>query len=254
MVLNFFDSAIIHYVNHFAHRSWAFDFFISTIGSNALLKTGVLVGLLSWAWFRASDDTDRDHATIIAGLVSTCGAVLAARVLAACLPFRDRPFRSPDLHFVLPYLMSGDEGISWKTFPSDHAVLFFGVAMCIFLVSRRAGIVAFCHVLLVVALARVYAGYHYPSDIAAGAVIGVGAVALSQLSALKRSICSLPMHWLEHRPGEFYSAFVLLLFLIGTTFEPLYPVIHVVVTEIRATTARSAPRVREGLQISARMR
>ena len=139
--------------------------------------------------------------------------------------------------------MGGGDAVSWKTFPSDNAVLFFGLAMCIYLVSKRAGIWAFLHVFLVVAVSRVYVGYHYPSDVLAGALIGVGAVLLVQRPFLKAAINDVPMRWLARHPVPFYAGFTCGLYLIWTTFSPLYPAIHLVISELRVANHYSDPAV-----------
>ncbi|MBE7556374.1 MAG: phosphatase PAP2 family protein [Anaerolineales bacterium] len=69
---------------------------------------------------------------------------------------------------------------NFPSYPSGHAAVAFAVALVLALFWRRrcgwglslagAGLIA---------LSRVYLGYHYPSDIFAGAVLGVGAGAAS---------------------------------------------------------------------------
>ena len=117
--------------------------------------------------------------------------------------------------------------------PSDNAALLFAIAACIFLVSRRAGIVAFCHVFVVVGFARVYLGYHHPTDILAGAVIGVGLVSLVQIAAVKEFVTRLPMRWLRLHPQPSNTLFIFLIFLTSTTFEPLYPLAHYAVAVVK---------------------
>jgi undecaprenyl-diphosphatase len=68
----------------------------------------------------------------------------------------------------------------FPSYPSGHAAVAFAVALALVLFRRRrhwwglslagAGLIA---------LSRVYLGYHYPSDIFAGAVLGAGAGAAS---------------------------------------------------------------------------
>jgi membrane-associated phospholipid phosphatase len=66
------------------------------------------------------------------------------------------------------------------SFPSDHAVMAGAVAMGLFLVSRRIGLVALVAALLM-AFTRVYVGAHYPDDVIAGLALGAGVVALGWL-------------------------------------------------------------------------
>ena len=50
--MNIFDAEIISFLNQFSHRSWTFDYLVSFISGNQLLKGGVLVSLLWWLWFK----------------------------------------------------------------------------------------------------------------------------------------------------------------------------------------------------------
>jgi len=58
------------------------------------------------------------------------------------------------------------------SFPSGHAAFFFALAMAIYFYDKKWGAWFFV-VAILIALARVIAGVHYPADILVGAVIGV---------------------------------------------------------------------------------
>ncbi len=78
---------------------------------------------------------------------------------------------------------------SFTSFPSGHATFFFALATAIYLYDKRAGKGFFVAAVLI-ALSRVIAGVHYPVDILAGAVLGVGIAAISHryISKLLSSI------------------------------------------------------------------
>ena len=61
------------------------------------------------------------------------------------------------------------------SFPSDHATFAFAIAVGLFLVSKRVGVLALILAALI-GLARVYTGEHYVSDVIGGALIGSGAM------------------------------------------------------------------------------
>jgi undecaprenyl-diphosphatase len=227
--MNPFDRDIILFINSFARRSWAFDWLVWLLDSNYLVKGGVFVLLLTSVWFRAEGAATERRARLLAGLIASCAAVLFARLLSFAFPFRGRPIYNPVLHFVHPYSTDGMDLTGWWTsFPSDNAVLFFAVAACIFSACRRAGWLAFVHAVVSVGFARIYLGYHHPTDILGGAVIGIGIVSLAQNSVVRVPLTRLPLRWLEMRPDLFYPLMVVLLFCIGTVFDPVFSMGRVV--------------------------
>ena len=56
-------------------------------------------------------------------------------------------------------------------FPSGHASFFFAFSAVVYAYDRRLGAVSFL-VSLLICLARIAAGVHYPSDILSGAILG----------------------------------------------------------------------------------
>ena len=59
----------------------------------------------------------------------------------------------------------------YDSFPSGHATFFFALATAIYLYDRRAGAFFFICAILI-SIARVMAGVHFPLDILVGALIG----------------------------------------------------------------------------------
>ena len=129
----------------------------------------VFAGLLLSGWWLARS---RDSRTMAAALVVPISTVLAVAINQPLIRAvgEVRPFVTyPDALVLVK--RSTDAG-----FPSDHATMAGAVATGLFLVSRRLGLVAGgCAVLM--ALARVYVGVHYPRDVLAGLLVG-SAVAL----------------------------------------------------------------------------
>jgi undecaprenyl-diphosphatase len=80
--------------------------------------------------------------------------------------FRPRPFAAlGGVHELVPKFMTD------KSFPSDHATVAFALAMSIFLVNRRWGILMFL-IAFLVSVGRILVGVHYPSDVFVGALLG----------------------------------------------------------------------------------
>jgi len=217
-MVNPFDAAIISFLNHFARRSWAFDTLI-VLSSSYLLRVAGIVPLYWWAWFRQGEGKTEKRDFLIFGMIFSLVALLISRGFSKMLPFRPRPMQNPALHFVVPYGQSTGMLLGWSSFPSDHAAAYFVVAMCLYFVSRRLGIFALCWAFFVTSMMRVYLGIHYPSDVIAGALIGIGIAFLAKNSAIKDFATGWAMRCHEHHPGPFYAVMFLFTLQLATAFE-----------------------------------
>ena len=109
------------------------------------------------------------------------GLALLINLAISELWFRPRPFAAHPATVTLLVRHSAD-----ASFPSDHAAAGMAIASVLLAFHRRIG--ALCIAFAVfMALARVYAGEHYPGDVGAGLAIGLAAaVALLRLHGLLR--------------------------------------------------------------------
>lgn len=171
------DDWIIRYLNQYAQVNPAFDRFVFDVVDSDLLKGGIFMAYFWWLWFRSDDDVVARREYILMSLAGALSSVAVSRLLQRLLPFHDRPLHAADLAFVPPAGVNPESLSSWSSFPSDHAALFFGLSAAIWTQSRLLGLLAGGWSLLIICVPRVYLGYHYPSDVAAGAVLGVAIVA-----------------------------------------------------------------------------
>lgn len=119
------------------------------------------------------------RAAVAAGLTAGL-ALLVAHFLAAAID-RSRPFVDhPLAHNFLSH--AADPG-----FPSDHATGAFAIAFALVLRDRMVGIVALA-LAVVLSFGRVALGVHYPSDVFAGAVLGLGAALVLWIPALRERV------------------------------------------------------------------
>ena len=89
----------------------------------------------------------------------------------------ERPFLV--LKDVIP--LSAETGFS---FPSSHAALFAAVSVTIFFKHKKLGYL-FMFLTLLMGVARIMAGFHFPTDILGGLVLGSGVAVLAQFLSLK---------------------------------------------------------------------
>jgi len=95
-------------------------------------------------------------------------AVLSRLVIANIIRFivrRPRPFVENHVNLLL------DKTVE-SSFPSGHAAFYFALSFIVYKYNKKSGIAFFAAGFLI-SLSRVFAGIHWPSDILAGAIVGL---------------------------------------------------------------------------------
>ena len=218
-MINSLDGFVISQLNLFARKSWVFDEVVAFLSVNHLVKGGVLMLLVWWAWFRTDNRTSRDRDHIIATMLSCVVALAVGRILVIALPFRLRPLHETGLNFVKPYGVAEEALAKLSSFPSDHAVLFFALATGLFFISRALGVVTLLYAALVIALPRMYLGLHYPTDILGGALVGVVISWLGNLWLPGTRMVQFLKDLSWARPMYFYPAMFLVTYQVADLFE-----------------------------------
>ncbi len=219
--MNAFDGTILRAAARISDTSPDFDLLVSFISSNHLFKGFVVMAAIWWIWFRdpaQPNVREQVMVTLLAGLV----ALFVARLLAHELPFRVRPFAMPEFanDFVLSRRrLAGLE--EWSSMPSDHATLFAALATGAWFAWRRLGLALWAYAILVIFVPRIYLGMHYPTDIVAGAVIGIAIAWVLHLSPIRTAIAKPFMQWEVRAPGSFYACAYLLTAQIAVLFDPV---------------------------------
>ena len=98
--------------------------------------------------------------------LATISTILSRGIFTELIQFyyyRPRPFAAMDFSPLIDHAATG-------SFPSGH-MAFFSVVLTVWLINRRAGAWFFLSSILI-GLARVAAGIHWPSDILGGALVG----------------------------------------------------------------------------------
>ncbi len=97
----------------------------------------------------------------LAGVLAKFGVVGLIRLFCSRL----RPFVENNVNLLI-------EKTDESSFPSGHAAFFFALSTIVYLYNKKAGIFFFIASFLI-SISRVFVGVHWPSDILAGALVGV---------------------------------------------------------------------------------
>lgn len=194
-----------------------------------LVKLGPPVGLALFAWMaQRRDETEAARQRRVTW--SILGVLLAiglGRAMQDGLPPRERPRQ------VLPEgSFAPIEGIptlaEWSSMPSDHAVLAAALAVAAFSYSWKLGFASALWGVVVVAFPRLYFGYHWLSDLLAGAAFG----ALVCWLMTRLGGGRLP-RWYGRLERRAPGLAVLALFVIGYEFVSLFATTRRVLAAVR---------------------
>jgi undecaprenyl-diphosphatase len=125
----------------------------------------VMVLITAALWFLSRPGGDRKWKL-------ACGSGFASAALAYAIAFvihhaydRPRPYESH--HISHPWSNTTD-----ATFPSDHTTVSFAIAFAVLSFDLAAGVI-FLVIAAIIGIGRLFIGAHYPSDVAAGVVVGL---------------------------------------------------------------------------------
>lgn len=163
--MNPFDNTVYHFVNHFAGHHHVLDAVMSFFAQYALELYAVLF-IVAWFTFPKSDSKHR-HALVVSVFAGVLALII--NVVISHIWFRPRPFTvlsKGDFTQLIPH--SND-----ASFPSDHTSGSFGFAAAAWGKNVRWISHGFTTLAVIVMIARVYCGVHWPTDVIAGMVVGI---------------------------------------------------------------------------------
>lgn len=243
------DSLLLR-INGLAGRSWLFDSVVAFFQYNDLAKAGVIGGCFLAAWYgsKSSDGTNARRKILVATLIAAVFVITTTKVISRTI-FLPRP----EIQSQKIYRLQGDQLVEMKrmpvripldeasqkdyrallsgdvetndlgSFPSDHAGFFIAISLGIWLASRRLGWLALGWTCLVILAGKMIGAQHTPLDIAAGAAVAVGELALIQYVLRKRF-----SGWLDKVSGltlRYSTLSSALVFLVA--FEVSSTMIHI---------------------------
>jgi len=199
-------------INSVAGRSWLFDSTVAFFLDNDLAKAGVIGCCFLAAWYGGkSTDTNTRRKILITTLIAALFVITTTKILSKTI-FLPRP----EIQTQKIYRLEGDQLVEMKrmpvrimldetsqkdhrallngeietndlgSFPSDHAGFFIAISLGIWLASRRLGLLALAWTLSVILAGKMISAQHTPLDVAAGAAVAIGELAIIQYVLRKR--------------------------------------------------------------------
>jgi membrane-associated phospholipid phosphatase len=211
------EYVLVSALNVYARRSALLDRTVHALTSRDLLQGTVFIGLIWYLWFSTKRPDTRSQ--LLVGVVAASVAGIVSRLLQIALPTHLRPLHSPALHFVPPIGVEQADLNHFSSFPSDHGAVFFGLAFVILRHRTDLGVGAFLWA-TGLGLARVYDGFHYPSDIVGAAGLGVLAVVCFQ-NAWALRVATRALAFEGTRRGCFYMLAFVVSFQVATLFDDI---------------------------------
>ncbi len=164
------DEKVLLWINSLVGKSAALDRIMIWLANDYFILAIISLILLA-LWFVGGDMAQREsyHRAIIVAAISmgsACGFVLAANNLY----HHDAPFKT------MPELMDTVNRIFYPihdpSFPSNTSAVTFAAAASLWQKSHKIGALMLIPAILM-PFAKVYAAVYWPSDVVAGAILGV---------------------------------------------------------------------------------
>lgn len=233
------DEMFFQWANNIVAQSWQLFFrALDSAEFSWFFAATALVGM----WFAGKPDTQMSYiqtldtsvkdqklirAHIIVLFCSMAVSFVFARVLQHFFP-RPRPMAVAQMHIPIDPIIWEQIKSSISTqgsFPSDHAVMWFVMAVGLFWLNRYAGITALI-VGILLSIMRIGTGFHWFSDIAAGALLGVTVTLLTfwllpKISIFERTVYRI-VSMVDRYPVIFYTLGFLIVMDFSRKFAGLF--------------------------------
>lgn len=155
------NQEIFNYLNSLAGKSLCFDTAVIFIGQ--YLAYWLVVGLFVFLIF--GKDKKKEFKMLILAAFSIFLSRIVITEIIRYFYFVSRPFVNNNVYQLIFNETSG-------SFPSGHATFFFALAMAVFFFHKKWSILFFAGAILI-GVARIIAGVHWPIDILGGTIIGI---------------------------------------------------------------------------------
>lgn len=206
---------LMRLINSAARHSAMFDRTAHSLTTRELVQGVVFLSVVWYLWFDGRLVEQRPR--LAAGIAAAVFAGIISRLMQLGLPTHLRPLYTPALHFIRPNGVDDDVLNHFNSFPSDHGAVFFTLALVIYRMRPGLGVAAFVWAIIVDS-ARVYVGYHYPSDIVGAIGLGLIIVTVFDQGWVQRLAQQL-LAFEERRRPLFYMASFAICYQVATLFD-----------------------------------
>jgi membrane-associated phospholipid phosphatase len=183
-------------------------------------RGGIIMSAYWWFWF-VPEARETRRSKIVAALIGMLIALVITRMMAMGFPFRVRPINNMEIGAHMPPVpLETHVYESWSSFPSDNAAMFFALAAGLWRLSPLVGLAAAVFAAVWIALVRVLLSVHYPSDVIAGAAIGVTCALAAQRLTGTRVVTAI-LRFERCCPHAFYAGMFLATFEFASLFNDI---------------------------------
>jgi undecaprenyl-diphosphatase len=179
------DLNILLFLNHGVAANSFLLKLVRFLGDNPLARGLPIFASLAYFWF-SSGAVER-RCRLLIGILVTSLSLALSLICQHVLPIHVRPIfdHSIDVANLLEWDIARFPKRLYS-FPSDTAVLYFGLCATVLTLNTRVGLFNYAWCALTVGLCRIALGVHYPSDIIASALVTSVAVLLADRVARPR--------------------------------------------------------------------
>ena len=161
------DEKLLLWINGLAGNFSPLDNAVRLIASDYLVPVTLALTLVA-LWFTGQDARTRmRHQVGLFVALASMGISSLSVFIVNAFYFRPRPFDAPELDVTLLFYRPTD-----SSFPANSTAAAVAIAASVWTVNRPVG-ASLIALAVLYGFGRVYAGIHYPLDIAAGAAIGI---------------------------------------------------------------------------------
>jgi undecaprenyl-diphosphatase len=219
----------IAFLNQFAGDSWLLNKLAFILARNNLVTTVPVMALLWWGWFKGDERVRMNVMSTFLACFFACIIFLFVRETHLMWENRLRPICDANVHFQIPVGLKPNLDqcrTASSSFPSGHTAVLAALGIGLLPISRALGIGCLIFSFFFVLIPRVYVGYHFPSDMVGGALIGIFTIWLAHAGWTVKRAAEPLVRWSKRHPPSFYAAFFIASYIVATFFMDIRTILQ----------------------------